>query len=145
MQICTWAQLCIRLISPEIHSSNNNTAAHARLFIPVHALQLLVQHAYQHPQAPSQQPLSFEYSIASLSVITQLLSSRTFWSSMIMDTLESLTLGRVSLELSLIHLSCSPRLVQCVLKENYFYHCITKSETGQRSLPEWYVLGKTQL
>ena len=53
--------LCIRLNSSKIHSSNNNVAACAAPFIPLHTLQLLVQHAYQHPQPCIQHPLSFEY------------------------------------------------------------------------------------
>ena len=52
---------CIRLNSSKIHSSNNNVAAWAAPFIPPHALQLLVQHTYQHPQPRIQHPLSFEY------------------------------------------------------------------------------------
>ena len=52
---------CIRLNSSKIHSSNNNVAACTAHFIPLHALQLLVQHAYQHPQPRIQHPLSFEY------------------------------------------------------------------------------------
>ena len=53
--------LCIRLNSSKIHSNNNNVAACAAPFIPLHTLQLLVQHAYQHPQPCIQHPLSFEY------------------------------------------------------------------------------------
>ena len=66
---CSWGNanlysstaLCIRLKSSKIHSSNNNVAACAAPFILPHALQLLVQHAYQHPQLCIQHPLSFEY------------------------------------------------------------------------------------
>ena len=54
-------QLCIRLNSSEIHSSNNNLAACAAPFIPLHSSQLQIQRAYQLPQPRIQYPLSFEY------------------------------------------------------------------------------------
>ena len=54
--------LCIRLNSSQIHSSNfNHAAACTAPFIPLHALQLLIQCTYQHPQPRIQHPLSFEY------------------------------------------------------------------------------------
>ena len=53
--------LCIRLNSSKIHCSNNHAAAYTAPFIPPHALQLLIQCTYQHPQPRIQHPLSFEY------------------------------------------------------------------------------------
>ena len=62
MQICTRVQqLCIRLNSSKIHTSNNNLAACAAPFIPPHSSQLWIQCAYQLPQPHIQYPLSFEY------------------------------------------------------------------------------------
>ena len=62
MQICTWVQqLCIRLNSSKIHTSNNNLATCAAPFIPLHSSQLRIQHTYQLPQPRIQYPLSFEY------------------------------------------------------------------------------------
>ena len=62
MQICTRVQqLCIRLNSSKIHSSNNNLTACAAPFIPPHSSQLRIQCTYQLPQLHIQYPLSFEY------------------------------------------------------------------------------------
>ena len=62
MQICTRVQqLCIRLNSSKIHTSNNNLVTCAAPFIPPHSSQLWIQHAYQLPQPHIQYPLSFEY------------------------------------------------------------------------------------
>ena len=62
MQICTRVQqLCIRLNSSKIHTSNNNLAACAAPFIPPHSSQLRILCTYQLPQPCMQYPLSFEY------------------------------------------------------------------------------------
>ena len=81
MQICTLstAFLCIRINSSKIDRSNNHIAACAAPFIPLHALQLLVQHAYQHPQPCIQHPLSFEYFTCCMLSACSFCSSRTFW------------------------------------------------------------------
>ena len=62
MQICTRVQqLCIRLNSSKIHSSNNNLTACTAPFIPPHSSQLRILRTYQLPQPRIQYPLSFEY------------------------------------------------------------------------------------
>ena len=62
MQICTQVQqLCIRLNSSEIHSSNNNLATCAAPFIPLHSSQLQIQCTYQLPQPCIQYPLSLSW------------------------------------------------------------------------------------
>ena len=53
--------LCIRLNNSKNHSSNKHIAACAAPFIHLHALQLLIQCTYQHPQPHIQHPLSFEH------------------------------------------------------------------------------------
>ena len=57
-----YSNLCIRLNSSKIHSSNNNVTACAAPFIPLHSSQLQIWHTYQLPQPCIQYPLSFEYS-----------------------------------------------------------------------------------
>ena len=62
MQICTRVQqLCIRLNSSKIHTSNNPWAACTAPFIPLHSSQLRIQRTYQPPQPCIQYPLSFKY------------------------------------------------------------------------------------
>ena len=71
MQICTRVQqLCIRLNSSKIHTSNNNLAACAAPFIPPHSSQLWIQHAYQLPQPCIKYPpaLSISHAVHSARV-----------------------------------------------------------------------------
>ena len=70
--------LYIRLNSSKIHSSNNNIAVCAAPFILLHALQLLIQHAYQHPQPRIQHPLSFEYFTCCILSACSSCNARTF-------------------------------------------------------------------